>query len=629
MDLSAQTIYDIIHPTCILSSASRQIKGKTPEPKTEYTVSTLMNEEDITAQIDEEDEYEDPEVPSPSWGQSALNPKNRIETLVPPKKPLWRIDGCTAFGTQFYAIPTFLDMVPPMRIDVFIPEQAEQPPKVRSLLSLSAAFHTKDAARVSRLGIASYIIRALNIWTMTFADFTIIYKTLPFGSRIIFENLPIDLRDLRIRVAPAHHLEGQMPSVRALAALWGVAPEDIPSFFPPSIDIFELDVVEQVHDSTSIVRYHDKLLVFKAITSHIKYIYHELHNLILIKPHPNVISRPRHIVTKKCRFGSKRAVLGFTLEYHAPGTLRDILPMRRLNQTLQFQTQLAWCKQITSALIHLHKTDGPFYPDLRLDNIVLTESEQVVLVDFEQRGVWCEFGPPEINAIEYILLIAETKEKGHHKLGSEITSDSLIDGDRCSGLLERMLPKYWRLNRTQNYSQVGLEYGGYNIAWLSLTPREREAAEVYMLGRVIYCIFEGVSAPNRATVWQSYRCESDVEFPERLRAPKNLSRLIDRCTRGRRPALASKVGRVGDTLRTVVRKGENTSSLEHDKDGKLSISSIAANFWQQEVQCAVDFLEERLSRLENGHWNENYYERPCLEEVMAELVSISWQASNN
>lgn len=50
-------------------------------------------------------------TPSPQtqWTNSALNPKNRPDTLDT-RSSGWRIDGATACGTCFYAVP--LDLMP-------------------------------------------------------------------------------------------------------------------------------------------------------------------------------------------------------------------------------------------------------------------------------------------------------------------------------------------------------------------------------------------------------------------------------------------------------------------------------------------------------------------------------------
>lgn len=164
------------------------------------------------------------------------------------------------------------------------------------------------------------------------------------------------------------------------------------------------------------------------MTSYTKYLYHELRQLLIIQSHPNVMARPTHLITKKCTFGSKTAVLGFTLELHVHGSLRDLIPFLQVHNQVSLADKAKWSVQLASALVHLRETCGIFYPDLRLDNIVLTGSGDVVMVDFEQRGVWCEFAAPEVNAIEYVRLLAVDDD-----IPSEIK-------DKYAAILTSMLP---------------------------------------------------------------------------------------------------------------------------------------------------------------------------------------------
>ncbi|KAJ3494897.1 hypothetical protein NLG97_g3783 [Lecanicillium saksenae] len=264
-----------------------------------------------------------PEPAETCWQDSLLNPKNRIDSLDFPKDPSWRIDGCIAHGTQFYAVPLFLGPTQPHRVDVFIPSQSclPLPAGLRSVLDLDAAFYTRETQATRQLGITRHIIRCLQHWTAHSGE-AWRYTRLPFGSRILFQNLPVDVRDAHISIAPTYHLERQMLSTRQLEILWHGEGVELPS----AIDISELRYKAQPHDSVSVVEHEGETLIFKAITSHTKYLYHELRHLLLVPPHPNIIQRPLHLVTKKCGFGSKVAVVGFTLTYHKHGTIRDHIP---------------------------------------------------------------------------------------------------------------------------------------------------------------------------------------------------------------------------------------------------------------------------------------------------------------
>ncbi|KAI1461643.1 hypothetical protein F4805DRAFT_464931 [Annulohypoxylon moriforme] len=546
------------------------------------------------------------ETPSPAdsvikftWQNSLLNPKNRINSLDLPQNPLWRVDGCAGLGTQYYVLPLFLKKVPPLRMDVFVSDF--QPTLIREQLELHKAFHIKDSVRLPRLAIAKHIVRILQNWTTSefkdFAAFEDFYKGVPFGSRLVLENMSLDVRRVRIKVGLNHDLEHKLLPLSRLTDLWG---SEFP--FPKVIDFFDLHVVSVLHDSVCLVRVNEQLCIFKALTSGAKYLYHELKTLCTIEPHENIIIRPLHIVTKRCNFGTKRAVAGFTTFYHSKGTLRDILPLSRAHDQLRRVDQLKWSIQLTKALGHLTRS-GTYYPDLRLDNIVLSESSNIVMVDFEQRGVWCEFSAPEINAIEYIRLIAT----------DECVPESV--SEKYRKILHDLVPSFESLD-DERYTNP--EHG-FNLPWIALSAAEQEAAEVYMLGRVLWCIFEGVSGPQKAAVWQSYRWEPEIEFPEYKRTPPAIRNLIDKCTRGRRGTLSNVVMRKHSQLLLTAK-----DATEQTAD---DVREAAKRFWSVEIEEAEQYLATRGSQRLRGKWNGNYYGRPTLKQVLEALEELQIEAS--
>jgi hypothetical protein len=575
MDLNSKAIHDIIHPTAAFSLEEN-------EP-------AILLEEALpgTRTVGE------------SWADSQLNPKNRIDSLDLPEQPLWRIDGCTGLGTQFYSIPLFMSHVPPLRIDVFIPQQPDLPALIRDLLDLDVAFHTKDRTRTNYLAISRHIVRKLQSWTRTLGDPAIWYMSLPFGSRIVFQTLSLHLHEIEVSVAYTSYLERQLLSVPAISSMWGVS-------LPPTIDIFEIHVVEQLHDSVCLVQIYGELWILKALTSYTKYLYHELKLLLTTVPHSNVVARPAHLITKLCKFGPQTKVIGFTLEYHAHGSLRDLVPFLHMHDILPLSERMKWSVQLTSALLHLRQTSGIFYPDLRLDNVVLSKFSDVVMVDFEQRGVWCEFAAPEVNAIEYVRLLA-------------IDDDIPVDiRDRYSQILEKLLPGYESLLDRESYTNPA---GGYNIPWLCLSEAEREASEVYMLGRVLWCIFEGAASPQRAAVWLSYPRESDLEFPNFRHTPEPLRDLIESCTRGRREILSRHI--IRDRTRLVLRNPCETDGV----DEAACQRQLARDWWLGEINNSVRFLEMRGKMTAEGQWNGNYFDRPKISEVLERLQQIQQDLS--
>lgn len=366
MELSTEVIHDVIHPTAI-----------------------FCNPTDNDSQKKDSQEEADP-----LWEDSRLNPKNRIDSLDPPKNPLWRIDGCAGLGTHFYAIPLFLKPMSPMRIDLFIDESVTKAPEIRKLLGMDMVFHARDRVRLQRQGICSYILRALQTWTMKGGreEVQSLYSDQPFGSRIFFTNLPFKVEDVDVQVAYYHNLERHQKTVGELAHLW----EGTVKTLPPAVDIKMLVFVKQLHDSVCVVRYREEskgteapeLWVMKALTSHPEYMYHELRVLLTMPPHPNIISTPTRLVTKTITLSKhKDKVVGFLVPFYSGGGLRDELPLLRLQGLLRIKDQARWAKDICSGLLHIRNQASSYYPDLRLDQIVFpADDKRPILLDFEQRG---------------------------------------------------------------------------------------------------------------------------------------------------------------------------------------------------------------------------------------------------
>lgn len=635
MDLHYAAVHDVIHPTAIFHSYQ-----EADHPPTSASSSADDSR-------------------SSSWEVSHLNPKNRIDSLDPPKEPLWRIDGCAGLGTQFYVVPTFIEDIPPLRFDVYISQDAVESPYIRDVLDFNDVFHMRERGRIQRTGVCSYVLRALQSWTQKYGMGRVkaLYYEQPFGTRIMLANLPLDIRDVEIHIIQMHNIESHHLSPRQLMELWSPAIEEL----PPPIDIFRLTFVQQLHDSVCLVRYRGgedsghnakngeegEVWVMKALTSGVKYMYHELRVLLAMPPHPNVIARPTRLVTKQSEWNkNKTLVVGFIVPYYTGGGLRDELPVLRMNGLLELRDQARWATQICTGLLHIQEKAKTYYPDLRLDQIVVSSVDQrLVILDFEQRGVWCEFASPEINAIEYTRLLAldddadvlkeasmttRTRPSADATTTTTTTEDPLYDGpnEPYAGTLTRLLPGWEDLCFNEDHYKN--PPGGYNVPWLCLTRAEHEYAQVYMLGRLLWCLFEGMSAPQRGAIWASYRHEPEFDFPEFRRTPPALRRLIDACTRGRRGQLSSLVVRKGSKL--VLRREEqdhhnnkkNNNEDEDDDDDDNEgtaeeIEKVATAFWKEEIKWADEFLREREVKMAKGTWDANHFGRPSLREVASAL----------
>jgi hypothetical protein len=71
---------------------------------------------------------------------------------------------------------------------------------------------------------------------------------------------------------------------------------------------------------------------------------------------------------------------------------------------------------------------------------------------------------------------------------------------------------------------------GYCAPWICFMLEEQEATEVLMLGRTLWCIFEGQAYPEESA-WMEYQYAPDLEFRDFRRTPLALKELILTCTR--------------------------------------------------------------------------------------------------
>ncbi|OBT46644.1 hypothetical protein VE00_01789 [Pseudogymnoascus sp. WSF 3629] len=546
-----------------------------------------------------------PSPPPPTtspWHLSPLNPATRINSLTPVLHPHWRLDLCSSQGTQFHTIPLTYPPPPPLFITTTIPHPSAHP-TLSHLLDLPQAF-SRRGTTIQGLGIAQHVLRALEYYSATHPRFTETYRGLPFGSQIVISRLNKDIRKCHFTLLRNTQLEHTLLTPSALAAL---APEVPAAAWPEEVNITSLALVRQIHDSVCVVALSSsgsgepQELIMKAVAGDPKYFYHELISLLHLPGHPNII-RPLYLATKKCGFGGKVGVVGMILPFHRAGSLRDVLPLRSLTRTLVWSEQMRWAKGLARALLHVVR-QGSYYSDLRVDNVVLAEDGEAILVDFEQRGVWAGFSAPEVACIENLAIIAMS---AHGEVPEEVSVE-------YRAKMDLFLPGWREVGKGAHKGRTE----GFALGWLAMDEEEREAAMVYMLGRALWCVFEGVGMPERA-VWRQGG-EGGVEFPAYTRSGERERELVDRCTSGRVEGRREQgVVRAGG--RIVLKEGDGTESAE-------VVQRAAREWWIEELERGERFLEEReIRREERRECGETggssvFGGRPRLEEVLDILES--------
>ncbi|KAM0342492.1 hypothetical protein ACHAPU_009465 [Fusarium lateritium] len=545
----------------------------------------------------------EPEVVSVDWSKSTLNPKNRINSLEPLPQCDWIIQGADLAGTRWFAVPNFAIGKPPLRIDVHVPELFNTPGYLRDVLEPnSPMFGELETAGNSH--IAVHISRALHWWSSRRKDFSKEYLELPFGSRIVFGTMTHDIRQLNIQLAPVYDIERQWLSIKALRDMWEL-PE---SRWPSVVDFDSLQFRRRLHDTIDVVSiegHGQRQFIFKSLMNDVKYLYHEIKTLIAMKPHVNVIQGPVHLVKKRCGFGGRRGICGMILPFHPSGTLRRWLKERpHVTAENYLPTQIAWAKQIISALMHIQSSGPGYYTNLKLDNIVVDDSDRsdipkLVIIDFEQRlgsPVWT---PPEVHSVTFLADLV------HHDPHSS-TSRKYRDILHQCGIA---IPESERAVKYVNPE------AGYSHPWSILNPQQREAAQVFMLGKLLWCLFENSSLLNSYIGINSFRDNySEKVFPEFVSTPEPLRKCILRCTagswesRGRAPPLLARGRKI------ILRDDQNR--VNHDN--LENIQATIRKWWRQQIVDAESFLQRRFTGVEE----DCCATRPRLHEVLEVLEGI-------
>ncbi|KAI0543510.1 hypothetical protein F4679DRAFT_568504 [Xylaria curta] len=249
-----------------------------------------------------------------SWETSNQNPKNRIDSIKESKAD-WRIFRADFVRGKMFAVPAFAIGRPPLRVNVvFGPKvDLEADNWTRPLMSkLSTMVQTSGS---SRSFLAEHMAAALGYWTRHTPGFQEQYLGLPFGSRIVVINLAQDIRLMEIGFDPDHRSELEWSSIKDLWSMWHFPPE----IYPPKINIEELELISEIHDSITLVSLRGSSgtqYIFKASTSSASYMYHKLKQLLLLGKHPNIVNRPLYLVTSRVNFGNKEGVCGFFLKHY-------------------------------------------------------------------------------------------------------------------------------------------------------------------------------------------------------------------------------------------------------------------------------------------------------------------------
>lgn len=215
-----------------------------------------------------------------------------------------------------------------------IPDQVQWPSSLWDKLDARDSVHVSDF-RITSLGITAYLREGLQHWSDRVDNFSELYRGLPFGSTIRLHSLPEDPKamDFRIVYNKALADPGLFLTAEDLCSTWGLAESDM----PPVIPFTKLRRLRQLSSDVILVSLPNKdgngddtLMVFKSSKNRPSRTYHEIKVLLSIPSSKTIIGWPHYLVT----IPSSRVVCGFLTTFCRGGNLADVVPERRLNNTL-------------------------------------------------------------------------------------------------------------------------------------------------------------------------------------------------------------------------------------------------------------------------------------------------------
>jgi hypothetical protein len=550
---------------------------------------------------------------TPPWPTSSLNPKNRVNSLEYKTPVDWVFFGAEMFELRLLITPAFTIGKQPLRIDVYMSDTIDLDSYLYRALGAKQTALAADQPTASSPFIR-HIICALSAWSAARADFEEEYWSMPFGSQILVESLGADIKKANICWIPTYRIEQQWLPTKVLLQDWIRPRDDLPDV----IDVGELALVKQPHSSISLVRipkrYGNSILVFKSAMHEVKYLYHELRLLLGLKPHPNIVPRPILLVTRRTRFGGKRGVCGFVLNFYPLGSLEKVLlPSHPLRHHFDLRCRVRWAHQIASALAHIRLSFVGYYSDLKLHNVVIKDvgngNFDAMLIDFEQRGAWFSWSPPEVNVIGYLTYLVNARPR----LAVPATIVSMYND------LLKANDASWTEHPSTSQPEAIID--GYNHAWTCLSLTDREKAMSFMLGKILWCIFEMQSSINSTLLFASEifkEVNADLRFGSFRQTPVEMQKLIRACTIGAAEWKNNKPYLVRSGFEVFPMKINVTATTA--KATSEQTQEVVRNWWKCELQDAEGHLRDRIGNAETCEILNVARQRLGIEEIVQALL---------
>lgn len=229
-------------------------------------------------------------------------------------------------------------------------------------------------------------------------------------------------------------------------------------------------------------------------------------------------------------------------------------------------------------------------------------NELIVLVDLERTRAGSDWAPPEFRGLERIhWVIRASICRGTRRKPAQLLQVALeTTHEKPEAVFQDM-------------------DGRSRPVWLNLSTVERESAMIFVLGMVLYCMFEGAAASTNVINQSSAHEFSADMFPDFAQSLPVLRALITKCTAG---VVNMPLERIGNKLYGWGEEGSarcRWRSAPHECSASQTLQAISAMV-MRELNLSEDFVlaraRYRLATAKAEDMEElSYLRRPSLRGV--------------
>ena len=177
---------------------------------------------------------QDVDVSEPASGSTNHRGDNHHKDSASGAALNWKVFSST-FGVRFNAAPMALQPMPPLGIEIIIPDQSEWPAELWRSLNAPDSVHMRDS-RIASLGITQHLCAALEYWAGRMPNFGTACRNWPFYSSLVASKVTVRPEDMQFQLRLNESLPERLMSITTLSHLWDIDT----GLMPPAIRLEDL-----------------------------------------------------------------------------------------------------------------------------------------------------------------------------------------------------------------------------------------------------------------------------------------------------------------------------------------------------------------------------------------------------